>query len=32
MAHIRKHSDELEQVVSDQEWVLPKYREMLFVC
>ena len=32
MAHIRKHVDELEQVVSDQDWVLPKYREMLFVC
>jgi glutamine synthetase len=31
MAHIRKHVDELEQVVSDGEWPLPKYREMLFV-
>ena len=31
MAHIRKHVDELEQVVSDAEWPLPKYREMLFV-
>jgi len=31
MAHIRKHSDDLEQVVSDSDWVLPKYREMLFV-
>jgi glutamine synthetase len=31
MDHIRKHSDELEQVVSDSEWELPKYREMLFL-
>jgi glutamine synthetase len=31
MAHIRKHVDELEQVVSDSEWALPKYREMLFI-
>jgi glutamine synthetase len=31
MAHIRKHVDELEQVVSDNLWDLPKYREMLFI-
>ena len=31
MQHIRKHVDELECVVSDENWVLPKYREMLFI-
>jgi glutamine synthetase len=31
MEHIRKHVDELECVVSDKHWDLPKYREMLFV-
>ncbi|MFA6079203.1 MAG: glutamine synthetase III [Candidatus Omnitrophota bacterium] len=31
MEHIRKHSDALERVVSDEHWDLPKYREMLFV-
>jgi len=31
MEHIRKHVDELEQVVSDDYWPLPKYREILFV-
>ena len=31
MGHIRKHVDDLEQVVSDSDWVLPKYREMLFI-
>ncbi len=31
MEHIRKHVDELESVVSDSTWDLPKYREMLFV-
>jgi glutamine synthetase len=31
MAHIRKHADDLERVVADQLWELPKYREMLFV-
>ncbi len=31
MSHIRKHVDELEQVVSDKLWELPKYREMLFI-
>ena len=28
---IRYHSDKLEQVVADDYWPLPKYREMLFV-
>ncbi|HOW42092.1 MAG TPA: glutamine synthetase III [Candidatus Omnitrophota bacterium] len=31
MEHIRKHADALECVVSDDRWVLPKYREMLFI-
>ncbi len=31
MAHIRKHVDALEAVVSDEHWDLPKYREMLFI-
>ncbi|MCK5595257.1 glutamine synthetase type III, partial [bacterium] len=31
MEHIRKHVDELECVVADEHWDLPKYREMLFV-
>ena len=31
MEHIRKHSDELEGVIADEHWDLPKYREMLFV-
>ena len=31
MEHIRKHVDALEQVVSDEHWDLPKYREMLFL-
>jgi len=31
MAHIRKHADALECVVSDEHWDLPKYREMLFI-
>ena len=31
MEHIRKHVDALECVVSDENWDLPKYREMLFV-
>ncbi len=31
MEHIRKHADELEGVVSDDAWDLPKYREMLFI-
>ncbi|HAJ57241.1 MAG TPA: glutamine synthetase type III [Candidatus Omnitrophica bacterium] len=31
MEHIRRHSDMLEVVISDEHWDLPKYREMLFV-
>ncbi len=31
MEHIRKHVDDLELVVSDDSWDLPKYREMLFI-
>jgi glutamine synthetase len=31
MEHIRKHADELECVVADDSWDLPKYREMLFI-
>ncbi|MDD5492212.1 MAG: glutamine synthetase III [bacterium] len=31
MEHIRKHSDDLECVIADEHWDLPKYREMLFV-
>ncbi|MDD5527110.1 MAG: hypothetical protein PHE11_06895, partial [Candidatus Omnitrophica bacterium] len=31
MEHIRRHVDELECVVSDDSWDLPKYREMLFI-
>lgn len=31
MEHIRKHCDELECVVADEMWDLPKYREMLFI-
>ncbi|MFA4853962.1 MAG: glutamine synthetase III [Candidatus Omnitrophota bacterium] len=31
MEHIRKHVDQLECVVPDDTWDLPKYREMLFI-
>ena len=31
MSELRKISDELEQVVSDSRWPLPKYRDMLFL-
>ncbi len=31
MEHIRRHVDQLECVVSDDSWDLPKYREMLFI-
>lgn len=27
---IREHADELEFMVEDQMWVLPKYRELMF--
>jgi glutamine synthetase len=32
MAHIRKHVDDLESKLPDDLWMLPKYREMLFIC
>lgn len=31
MEEIRKHVDDLEMVVDDELWTLPKYREMLFI-
>jgi glutamine synthetase len=31
MEHIRRHVDQLECVVPDDTWDLPKYREMLFI-
>ena len=31
MAEVRSTCDELESVVSDEVWPLPKYREMLFL-
>jgi glutamine synthetase len=31
MEHIRRHVDQLECVVPDDAWDLPKYREMLFI-
>ena len=31
MQHIRKHIDALESVMPDNVWILPKYREMLFI-
>jgi len=31
MEHVRRHSDLLEGVISDEHWDLPKYREILFV-
>lgn len=31
MEHIRRHVDDLERVVPDEHWDLPKYREMLFI-
>ncbi|RYZ64011.1 MAG: hypothetical protein EOP09_16650 [Proteobacteria bacterium] len=30
MAEIRQFSDELESIIGDDYWPLPKYREMLF--
>jgi glutamine synthetase len=32
MDEIRSHSDQLEEWVSDENWPLPKYREMLFLA
>ena len=31
MRHLRSVVDRAEQVISDEEWPLPKYREMLFI-
>ena len=31
MAEIREHADELELIVDDEMWTLPKYRELMFV-
>jgi glutamine synthetase len=31
MEEIRKHVDELEMIVDDEMWTLPKYRELLFI-
>lgn len=31
MAAIRKHVDDLEMIVDDEIWTLPKYRELMFV-
>ena len=28
---IREHIDQLELIVDDQMWTLPKYRELLFI-
>jgi glutamine synthetase len=32
LEHIRKHVDELESVMPDSLWDLPKYKEMLFIA
>jgi glutamine synthetase len=32
LEHIRKHVDELEALMPDELWHLPKYREMLFIA
>ncbi|MFT5052269.1 MAG: glutamine synthetase, partial [Chlamydiales bacterium] len=31
MAKVRAHADSLEEIVADELWPLPKYREMLFI-
>ncbi len=31
MHEIRTHVDELEMIVDDEMWTLPKYRELLFI-
>jgi glutamine synthetase len=31
MQQVRYHIDKLEEKVDDEEWTLPKYREMLFM-
>jgi glutamine synthetase len=28
---IRRHVDKLEEIIDDQMWTLPKYRELLFI-
>ncbi|MFW5775435.1 MAG: glutamine synthetase type III, partial [Chitinivibrionales bacterium] len=32
LEHVRKHVDDLESVMPDDLWLLPKYREMLFIA
>jgi len=32
MQQIRTHVDALETVIADHLWVLPKYKEMLFIA
>jgi glutamine synthetase len=32
LAHVRKHVDHLESKMPDSMWLLPKYKEMLFIC
>lgn len=32
LEHIRQHVDELESVMPDDMWLLPKYREILFIA
>lgn len=32
MEHIRRHVDDLESKMPDNLWMLPKYKEMLFIC
>ena len=31
MAAIREHVDDLEMIVDDELWTLPKYRELMFI-
>jgi glutamine synthetase len=31
MGEVRQHADALEVDVADNDWPLPKYREMLFI-
>ena len=31
ITEIRRHIDKLEEIVDDQMWPLPKYRELLFL-
>ena len=31
MGHIKEYADALEEVLPDECWSLPKYREMLFI-